>query len=169
MRALTIATALLVAACAPLPAPSPSPSSSTTPGVVPSFDPALLEPLAGLPACGPAPVGSAAPTDLVGLRLPPDAVIVQVQTADALTQVLGYVERTPIQLLADYFGRSDLEILQSEQEGIESELLYFTREDGGRYRGFVKAQATCSAGSNFVVVVGPEQGAPVPTPSGTAN
>jgi hypothetical protein len=127
------------------------------------IDPALLAPLPALGPCPPTPEGDdAADSDLEGLVLPPTAVITQVNDNGPLTQLRGWVERTPVEVRAFYQdGSAGLEVLTIEDEVREAEVLV----TDGATRLFVKAQAQCERGSFFVAFLAPASAAdalPVP-------
>lgn len=93
-----------------------------------------------------------------GLLLPDGAVPVLLDVAGELTQVQGFVTLTPVQVLDAYVRRTDLEVLSTEHEVFESELLYevdVVGADGARSRRrvYLKAQAVCATGSNFNALV----------------
>ena len=166
------AVAVLLSACASSGPPSVVPSgaapsgASVTPLPYPTaFSSELLAPMAALEECGEVTAPDDAPT-AAGLLLPDDSVIQQVADASGLTQVLGYVPMTPVQLLDHYLGRDDVDIITLEHEQFESETLYETAD----HRVFVKAQVACATGSQFVAVIADaEDAAEVPVPSGAPS
>jgi hypothetical protein len=156
MRLVTAAAAVvLLAACGGGGQPV---AGSTAP-----VDPLLTEAFNALPACGPTPA-PAPDTDAPGLHLPDEAIVTQIRDNGPLTQVTGYVALTPIEVRLYYEQATDVEVIQVEDEGYESEVLV----TDGQHRLFVKAQALCSRGSNFAGVIAPEDAAGgVPTPAGS--
>ena len=154
-----LAGALLVVVAAACGAGA-EPAATPTPAAP---DPFLTEAFNALPDCGPAPA-AAASSDVPGLHLPDEAVVTQVRDNGPLTQVTGYVALTPIEVRVHYEERDDLQLIQVEDEGYESEILV----SDGEHRLFVKAQALCSKGSNFAGVIAPEDAAgALPTPAGS--
>jgi hypothetical protein len=130
----------------------------STPPAGGAIDPALLEPLTGLGPCEepPSAPDDVGDSDLPGLALPPSAVVTQVNDAGPLTQVRGYVQRTPVEVRAHYQdGSSGLDVLTIEDEVREAEIL----ATDGATRLFVKAQAVCERGSVFVAFLAPESAA----------
>ncbi|MGI9016513.1 MAG: hypothetical protein ACR2HR_05305 [Euzebya sp.] len=129
-----------------------------------SIDPALLQPLTALGECTDAPASTAQDDDVPGLVLPVGAVLTNVTRTDPVISVEGWVPLTPIQLRVFYAEDTDLEIVQTEDEIWEAEILAIN----GDRRVFVKAQAICQDASLFVAVVAPEDAASaVPVPAGT--
>jgi hypothetical protein len=139
-----------------------APEQSATPR--PTIDP--LGPLTALPECPSPPAGR--PEKVEGLALPEGFVVTAVQAQDPLTTVQALVPLTPAQFEADYAGRDDLDVLITENEIYEAELLV----SDGSHRNFLKATATCSTGSQVLAVVAPEvdaEGLPVPQGAATAT
>jgi hypothetical protein len=137
----------------PTAAASALPQALATPGdraPIPASE--LLQPLTGLGPCkeAPAPRG---PQRVEGLIMPPDAVLVSVTTTGPFTNVQGYIPMTPVQMRVYYQQHPGLRIVSVEDESIESEVLV----DRGPNRIFVKAQAVCELGSNFVAVIAPRE------------
>lgn len=102
-------------------------------------------------ACGPPPTSS-----VHGVRetfLPAGAVVTDVVPAADRTTIEAYVPQTPVQLRAEYEGRPELKVLESEDEGHEAELLV---SDGTR-RAAIKAEVVCRSGSSLRLVIAPEQ------------
>jgi len=129
------------------------------------FDPTSPAPLAALAVCEEPPAGSGGEVD--GLVLPDASVVTSVEPGDPLTRVMAYVGATPISVRQELEGREDLEILISEDEVFESEMLV----SEGEWRTYLKTTAICAEGSNILAVVAPEvdaQGLPIPqsSPSG---
>lgn len=117
-----------------------------------SVDPALLEPLTGLGRCDSPPGGTHSNADIEGLVLPPTSVVTEVTGVEPLTQVRGYIERTPVEIRVFYAdGSAGVEVLTIEDEIREAEVL----ADSGSARMFLKAQAVCERGSVFVAFVAP--------------
>jgi hypothetical protein len=114
-------------------------------------DPTLLEPLTGLGPCGEVPEGADVERP-EGLVLPPTSVVTELVDSGPLTQVRGYIERTPVEVRVFYAdGSAGVEVLSIEDEVREVEALV---SDGAR-RLFVKAQAVCERGSVFVAFLAP--------------
>lgn len=119
-------------------------------------------PLSALPPCSEVTVPSPSPGAVEGLILPDGAYLTSITEQGPLTQVTGYIERTPVQVELELRDRDDLEILQLENEIFEAEGLL----SNGTHRTYVKAQAMCATGSQIVAVVAAEvdaAGVPVPT------
>lgn len=113
-----------------------------------ALDPAHLEPLASLPACGPAPAASDDdPPDVT--VLPPGAVVTAAEETGPLTQLTAYVALAPPEILSFYVQRPDLEILHIENEVFDAEVLV---SDGVR-RVIVNSQAACRDGSTLIATV----------------
>jgi hypothetical protein len=119
-------------------------------------------PLAALPECSEAPPAVAeAPEGFIG---PEGAVIQQITPQDPVTQVVAYVAKTPGQIRLEYDQRSDIDVLSSEDEVFEAEILV----SDGNFRTYVRATAACKRGSHLLAIVAPEAAAgAVPTPAGT--
>jgi hypothetical protein len=156
LLALLLPTACGTAADGPQDGPQAgsAPTADAGGSVAPdgSVDPALLEPLTGLGPCGPPPPAAAEADEVEGLVLPPTSVVTAVNDAGPLTQVRGYVERTPVEVrvwFAD--GSAGVEVLTIEDEVREVEVLVA----GGQTRQFLKGQAVCERGSAFVAFVAP--------------
>jgi hypothetical protein len=118
-----------------------------------------LGPLEALPECEAPPSPSADAPE--GLVLPDSAVVQQVTPQDPLVNVTAYVPMTPVQFEQAYAELDGIEILITENEVYEAELLI----SNGTHRNFFKAAATCSQGSAIIAVVAPEvdaEGLPVP-------
>lgn len=123
-------------------------------------------PLTGLPPCNEPPEPMAEQPDIEGLVLPDGAQITQVAETPPLVNVTAYVERTPVQIRLELEADPDLEMLVSEDEVLEAELLV----TDGTHRTFVKARAVCDRASIVVGVVAPEEmGDVVPVPTGAAD
>ena len=96
--------------------------------------------------------------------LPPTARLTAVRAQQPLTQLNGYVEMTPVRVREWIEAQADLEVVVSEDEGYESELLV----TDGTWRTFVKARAVCDDASLLAEVIAPEDsGAVLPTPAGS--
>ena len=123
---------------------------------------ATADPLAGLPPC--VPPDSPSTRAVEGLVLPPGTVVQSVRTTGPVTEVRGFVERTPLQVHGFYEARDDVRMLNLEEEGFEAEALYSTPG----VRVYVKAKAFCASGSSVLAVVGSGEAAAraVPTPAG---
>lgn len=143
---------------------------SVAPAVYPTeFSSELLGPMSALPACDVEPVPDGR-GDVDGLVLPSEATIVQRRSDGTMTQVTGWVDLTPIQLLDRYVRREDIALEQAEHEQFEAELLYEVDVAGEAQKVFIKAQVACATGSNLVAFLAPAAlpGA-VPTPAGGAS
>lgn len=144
------------------------PNAGADPGPPVLGEPASspFDPLAGLPPC-PSPAPS--PVDhepIAGLVLPDGAYVTEVRPQPPLVQVLGYVKRDPVAVREEYEARDDVEVLTSEDEGLESEVLLAAQG----HRAFVKARALCADASLLAFVIAPETAAhAVPTPTGAAS
>ena len=159
--ALAIGTGAACGAGGPEAAPSVAPAAYPT-----EFSSELLGPMSALPACDVEPVadGNGA---VDGLVLPPETTIVQRRSDGTVTQVTGWVDLTPVQLLDRYVRRDDIALEQAEHEQFEAELLYEVDVAGESQKVFIKAQVACATGSNLVAFLAPAvlQDA-VPTPAG---
>jgi hypothetical protein len=121
---------------------------------------ALTGPLTAFPSCQGQPTVPAA-EPVAGMATPRGIVLLQSSAQGPVRNAVGYVERTPVQIRIEYERRDDLELLHSEDEVFESELLV----SDGTHRTFVRATAICDRGSNVLMVVAPEgeeQGLPEP-------
>jgi hypothetical protein len=119
-------------------------------------------PLPGYPPCDSFVPERAVPA-VDGLVLPPSSITTRVRTRGPLERVRGYLPLTPPQRHRHYRSRSDVTVLQIEDEIIEAEALL----SDGRFRSYLKASAVCDLGSTFIAVLAPEQaGSLVPTPAG---
>lgn len=97
--------------------------------------------------------------------LPPNSVISGVTRQDPLVTVMAFVPMTPVQIEAAYPAMDGITVLVTENEIYEAELLI----SNGAHRNFLKATATCSTGSQVMVVVAPEVDADgLPLPQGAA-
>ena len=125
-----------------------------------TFSPGAL--LEGFGPCGDPPEATVeAPEEMA---LPVGAILTDLQHQDELTQVIGFVPATPQEVRNELSARTDLELLYAEDEIIESELLV----TDGDHRTFIKARASCDAGSDLVAVVAREvDPGGLPTPSGS--
>lgn len=120
--------------------------------------------LAGMPPCETVVETVAEPGDVTGLRLPPGAEITEVSEDPPLVTVRGLLAATPVQTRVWLESRDGLEILHSEDEIREAELLV----GDGAHRMFLKAQAICDQGSIFQAVIAPElAGDDLPSPGAT--
>jgi len=136
------------------------PSAPATPQ--PSIDP--MGALEALPDCPSPPAGQ--DQEVKGLVLPEGSVVTSVQAQDPLTTVQAIVPFTPVQFEADYADRAGIDVLITENEIYEAELLV----SNGSHRNFLKATATCSTGSQVLAVVAPEvDAAGLPLPQGAAT
>ena len=157
------ASGVLVALVLGLPACSAqAPSSAPTPAA--TVDP--FGPLTALPECESPPAGRA--EEVAGLLLPEGSVVTTIQPQDPLTTVQASVPLTPVQFEAHYAQRDGIEVLVTENEVYEAELLV----SDGSHRNFLKATATCSTASQVLAVVAPEvdaEGLPLPQGAATAS
>lgn len=146
-RALTVAlTAVTAAACASGSGPGRSPADAPFGGGGPIVVAVPTGP------CPPAPP----PVDerVTGLVLPEGAYLTEVVRQGPLVQVRGRVERTPLQLRAEYEQRTDVEVLTLEDEGGEVETLV---TDGG-HRTFLRGTAVCATATALDGVVSVDVG-----------
>lgn len=98
--------------------------------------------------------------------LPAGSVVNSVTEQKPLVTVIAFVPLTPIEFEAAYPEMDGIEVLVTENEIYEAELLV----SNGTHRNFLKATATCSTGSNLVAVVAPEVDAEgLPLPQGAAT
>lgn len=133
-------------------------SAAVSPGPIASAAPV------GLPPCA-SPPAAVAHEPVEGLTLPDSAVVSDVEAAGPITQARGYLPLTPVEV-RQYYAGAGLTILLIEDEVYEAEILLAD----GPNRLFVKAQAVCDRGSQFVAVVGPQDAADaIPVPSGPPN
>ncbi len=131
----------------------------------PPFDVTSPAPLTALPACE-APPAAAADGEVAGLVLPEGGIVTGVEPGTPLTSVTAYVGATPIALRQQLEARGDLEMLISEDEVYEAELLV----SDGSYRTYLKATAVCAEGSTLLAVVAPElDAAGLPIPQGSPS
>lgn len=153
---------LLVVAFALAACSAQNPSSAPTPAAtVDAFGP-----LTALPECESPPAGRE--ESVAGLLLPEGSVVTTIQPQDPLTTVQATVPLTPVQFEAHYADRAGIEVLVTENEIYEAELLV----SDGSHRNFLKARATCSTASQVLAVVAPEvdaQGLPLPQGAATAT
>lgn len=149
--AVALAVLVSVACGGEAEAPAPQPTTGSV-GADGSVDPALLEPLTGLGPCQSPPEAQAEAADVDGLVLPPTGVVTELTAGDPLTQVRGYIQRTPVEIRVFYAdGSAGVDVITIEDEVREAEVLM---TDGSR-RTFIKAQAVCERGSFFVAFVAP--------------
>ena len=121
---------------------------------------------ARFPACEPPEAEDAAPADVPGLLLPEDAILTASSRTGPITDVTAYVPLTPLDVRAFYEGRTDVEILQLEDEVFETEVLLAD----GQLRSYVIARAACREGSHITGFVAPASAvAALPTPAGGAG
>ena len=132
----------------------------------------VLSPLDGGPLpvlgpCGPVPEeGDYKKADVRGIVFPPGAVIRKTRPNGPATNVRGYIPITPVKARQFYEAHKGLEILQIEDETVESEILV----SDGAFRTFAKFQAVCESASKIVAITAPEvNGEKVPTPAGTGT
>lgn len=145
-----LSAALLLASCSPGAAPVPAPSAGASP---------TADTLGALPECTTEPV--AIDTTVEGLTLPEGSVVTKVTPQKPLVNVNAYVPMTPAEFERSFQDRDGVEVLFSENEIYEAEMLI----SNGRYRNFHKATATCRRGSTVLAVVAPEvdaKGLPLP-------
>jgi hypothetical protein len=110
--------------------------------------------LANLPSCDRVPLDEAPEMDdpVDGLVLPDGARVTSVVEQGALVSVEGSIRMTPLDLRADYEGRSDVELLRIEDEVFETEVLL---RAAGR-RMYLRATALCADGTALMAVIGPD-------------
>jgi hypothetical protein len=89
-----------------------------------------------------------------GLVLPEGAYLTEVVRQGPLVQVRGRVDRTPLELRAEYEQRDDVEVLTLEDEGVEVETLVST----GGFRTYLRGTALCATASALDGLVSPEAG-----------
>lgn len=119
-------------------------------------------PLLALAPCSTPP--PAIDEQVEGIVLPEQARIGEVTEQGPLTQVTGYIPKTPPQVRMEFEQRDDLEVFTLEDEIFEAEALV----SNGTHRTYLKVQAICQEGSQFVAVVAAEvEAEQVPTPQGT--
>jgi hypothetical protein len=99
-----------------------------------------------------------------GLLLPQKTIVYSVRRQGPITTVQGFVPMNPVQVREYYEKDPDIQIIVSEDEFVESELLF----SNGNVRNFVKARASCREGSDIVTVIARELTA-LPAPAGTAG
>ena len=92
--------------------------------------------------------------DVEGLVLPEGAYLTEVVRQGPLVQVRGWVERTPLELRAEYEARDDVEVLTVEDEVVEVETLV----TDGRHRTFLRGTALCATASSLDGLVAVETG-----------
>lgn len=120
-------------------------------------------PLLGLPPCDDPPPAAADAGRVAGLVLPDRAVVTKVSRDGPLTTVQAFVPETPVTVRRFYQFRPGLEIFEIEDEVFEAEALF---ADGKAHRSYVKARAVCRKGSTLLVIVAPEVGPALPSPTG---
>lgn len=81
--------------------------------------------------------------EVEGLVLPEGGYLTEVVRQGPLVQVRGWVERTPLQLRAEYEQRDDVEVLTLEDEVVEVETLV----TDGEHRTFLRGTALCATAS----------------------
>jgi len=108
--------------------------------------------LLSLEECGPPP--SATADSVEGLVAPPGTIVTEVMERGPTTEVRGYTPVTPIVIRRFYQDNDEIEILQIEDEIVESEGLVADRERG--FRTLSKANVVCQTGSTVLFVVAEE-------------
>ena len=78
-----------------------------------------------------------------GLVLPDGGYLTEVVRQGPLVQVRGWVDRTPLELRAEYEQRTDVEVLTLEDEVVEVETLV----TDGEHRTFLRGTALCATAS----------------------
>lgn len=126
-----LAAVLLTASCA---SGSPPDSSPAGPGFG-GGGPIVVAVPTG--PCPPPPPG--VDEQVTGLVLPEGAYLTEVVRQGPLVQVRGRVERTPLELRAEYEQRTDVDVLTLEDEGGEVETLV----TDGEHRTFLRGTALC--------------------------
>lgn len=89
-----------------------------------------------------------------GLVLPEGGYLTEVVRQGPLVQVRGWVERTPLELRAEYEQRTDVEVLTLEDEVVEVETLV----TDGEHRTFLRGTALCATASALDGLVAVETG-----------
>lgn len=89
-----------------------------------------------------------------GLTAPPGTVLTSVKAKGPTTGARGYTPLTPVDIRHFYQQQPDVEVLQIEDEIVESEGLVANSSSG--YRTLFKANATCQTGSKMLFVVAAE-------------
>jgi hypothetical protein len=137
----------------------------TTPTSPAGGAPGLGGPLAGGPS-GAVPTATALPDrpcppppvrideQVEGLVLPEGGYLTEVVRQGPLVQVRGWVERTPLELRAEYEQRTDVEVLTLEDEVVEVETLV----TDGEHRTFLRGTALCATASALDGLVAVETG-----------
>ena len=153
MRALATVAALaaggLLAACGGGAPPAPADQTA---------------PLEALPDCTDIPTEAAEAPE--GFTAPEGTIVVQVTPQDPLVNVVGYLKMTPTEVRLAYEALDGIQLLLSEDEVFEAELLV----SDGDHRTYVKATAACKRGSHLLAVVAPEVSASgLPVPQGAAS
>ncbi|NEE00216.1 hypothetical protein [Phytoactinopolyspora halotolerans] len=110
--------------------------------------------LDNLPSCDRVPMDEEpeVSTDAAGEFLPDGARVTSAREQGNLTSIEATVRMTPLDLRADYEGRTDIEILRIEDEVFETEVLART---AGR-RMYLRATALCADGTALSAVLGPD-------------
>lgn len=110
--------------------------------------------LANLPSCDRVPLdeGPDSGDEVDGLVFPDGARVSSVVEQGSLVTVEGSIRMTPLDLRADYEGRSDVELLRIEDEVFETEVLL---RSAGR-RMYLRATALCADGTALMAVIGPD-------------
>ncbi|MEO3745488.1 hypothetical protein [Plantactinospora sp. B5E13] len=110
--------------------------------------------LANLPSCDRVPMdaGREVSGEVTGLVLPAGARVTSTVPQGALTTVEATVRMTPLDVRAHYQGRTDVEVLNVEDEIFESEVLL----RAGQRRMYLRATALCADGTALTAVVGPD-------------
>jgi hypothetical protein len=110
------------------------------------------------------PVGCEAAVPLTGVKfpngllLPPGARVIAASSAPRpddpqVTVVEGYIEKVPDDVVATFRAHGKVEVLFSEDEGFESEVLV----SDGRHRNFWKSVRVCQEASKFTALVADEK------------
>lgn len=152
MKAVVVGWVLLVLAAGGCDRPAPGAEPATTAA------PFALD----LPPCGKSPSPDPGPPP-EGAVIPPGTRITAVREQAPLVQLNGYVTSTPRDVRAWVETQSGLEVIASEDEGYEAELLV----TDGTWRTFIKVRAVCSDGSMLAEVIAPaDSDAVLSTPAG---
>ena len=99
-----------------------------------------------------------------GLLLPGSTTVYTVRRRGPITTVEGFVPLNPVQVREFYERAPGIQIIVSEDELVESELLFAT----GKLRNFVKTRASCREGSTIITVIA-KQVTALPAPSGAPS
>ena len=126
--------------------------------------PDAAAPLEALPDCSEPPDPSGEAPE--GFIAPEGTVIQAVTPQKPLINVTAYIPATPGKVRQEYAKLEGIEVLISEDEIFEAEMLV----SDGDHRTYAKVTAICREGSNMLAVVAPElEAGALPTPAGTPS